>query len=132
MDYTAVNKEIVFKGEEISEDIEIKLAADDVFPETNKTFEVYLSASPGVFISPPGYVSATILNDDPELTGTVSCTVYIFHIIYILFVVVNISFGVPSVSVSEGKGFVELTLTKTHGAEGPVSVTLHTVDGTAG
>lgn len=114
--------------------MKIKLARDDVFPEANKTFEVYLSASPGVFISPLGYVSATILNDDPELTGTVSCTIHIFHIMCVLlyFVVVNISFRVPSFSVSEGNGSVELTLLKTHGAEGPVSVTLHTVDGTAG
>lgn len=83
MDYTAVNENLIFKGEEVSKEIEIKLATDDIFPEPNKTFEVYLSASSGVYISPIGYMTATILNDDPELTGTV-CTLsymYVRHII---------------------------------------------------
>ena len=44
----------------------------------------------------------------------------------------NISFVITNISVSEGTGFVELVLTKTEGAVGPVSVTLITMDGTAG
>lgn len=44
----------------------------------------------------------------------------------------NISFGVTAYSVSEGAGFVDLVLTKTSGAVGPVSVTLSTIPGTAG
>ena len=46
--------------------------------------------------------------------------------------VVNISFGITSISVLEGNGFVELVLTKSEGAVGAVSVNLNTVDGTAG
>ena len=48
------------------------------------------------------------------------------------FAVVNVSFGIMEYSVSEGTGFVELVLMKTHGAVGPVSVLLSTINGTAG
>lgn len=68
-DYFAVDVELVFRSEEVSKMVQIPLANDDIFPEANKTFEVYLGASPGVFISPIGYVSAIILNDDPPLPG---------------------------------------------------------------
>lgn len=62
----------------------IPLAEDDVFPEENKTFEVYLSASQGVFISPFGYASAVILNDDPPLPGMcVGCTVKDMYVCFV-------------------------------------------------
>ena len=54
------------------------------------------------------------------------------YVHFILIAVTNISFGAVSYSVSESFGCVELMLTKTTGAVGPVSVNLFTVDGTAG
>lgn len=69
IDYFPVDTEVVFDLEESSKLISIKLPEDDVFFEANKTFEVYLTATPGVFISPIGFAYATILNDDEPLTG---------------------------------------------------------------
>ena len=43
--------------------------------------------------------------------------------------VMNVSFGSPTFSAIEGSGFVEIVLTKTSGAIGPVSVNLFTRDG---
>ena len=67
-------EEVHFEANEDEKVVAIPLAEDDVFPEGNKTFEVYLSASQGVFISPFGYAFAVILNDDPPLPGTYTCT----------------------------------------------------------
>lgn len=39
----------------------------------------------------------------------------------------NVSFSETLLAVSEGDGFFELTLTKTEGAVGPVTVTLITI-----
>ena len=69
IDYFPVDTEVIFDLEESSKLISIKLPEDDVFFEANKTFEVYLTATPGVFISPIGFAYATILNDDEPLTG---------------------------------------------------------------
>ena len=43
---------------------------NDIFPEEMEEFEVFLSASPGVFIDSPAYARVLILDDDPELQGT--------------------------------------------------------------
>ena len=51
---------------------------------------------------------------------------------YICLTVMNISFGVTRYLVLEGGGCVELTLMKSSGAVGAVSVNLTTLDGTAG
>ena len=64
IDYLAVDEEVIFASDEVSKHILVLFTEDDIVPESNKTFEVYLSASPGVFISPIAYVTATILNDD--------------------------------------------------------------------
>ena len=61
---------VTFEPDETSKLVSIPLLEDDVFPESNKTFEVYLTGSPGVLISPIGYAYATILNDDAPLRGT--------------------------------------------------------------
>ena len=70
-DYMEILQEVHFGVDENMKTVMIPLAEDDVFPEVNKTFEVYLSASQGVFISPFGYASAIIRNDDPPLPGRV-------------------------------------------------------------
>ena len=60
----------------MSKTVLISLTTDDRFPEANKTFEVYLSASPGVFISPVAYATVTILNDDIPVPGLCPCLMY--------------------------------------------------------
>lgn len=42
---------------------------DDIFPEKNETFEVFLTASPGVFLSPYTRMVVTITDDDPDFPG---------------------------------------------------------------
>ena len=42
---------------------------NDVFPEKTEEFEMFLSASPGVFIDSPAFARVVILNDDPDLEG---------------------------------------------------------------
>ena len=64
VDYLAVDEEVIFGSDEVSKQVLVPFTEDDIVPESNKTFEVYLSASLGVFISPIAYATATILNDD--------------------------------------------------------------------
>ena len=42
---------------------------DDIFPENDETFEVLLTASPGVFLSPLTRTMVTIYNEDANLPG---------------------------------------------------------------
>ena len=42
---------------------------DDVFPEDPESFEVFLSASPGVYIQSPAAATILINDRDPELRG---------------------------------------------------------------
>ena len=51
------------------------------------------------------------------------------HNTYLTSTVMNVSFRETSLSVSEGGGFFELTLVKTEGAVGPVTVNLITIPG---
>ena len=81
IDYHAVDEEVVFGFDEDSKSVLIPFTDDDGVLEPNKTFEVYLSASPGVFISPIAYVTATILNDDILLPG-LCCGVHVYIYIY--------------------------------------------------
>lgn len=69
VDYTPIDMAVVFESNESSKVIQILLTEDDVFPEENKTFEVYLTATPGVYVSPFAYALATVLNDDEPLPG---------------------------------------------------------------
>ena len=69
VDYVAVNVTVAFLPGQTTQEVRVSLAEDDIFPEPNKTFEVYLAASPGVYLSPITYTVVTILNDDPDLPG---------------------------------------------------------------
>ena len=42
---------------------------DDVFPEDPESFEVFLSASPGVYIQSPAAATILINDRDPDLPG---------------------------------------------------------------
>ena len=78
VDYLAVDEEVVFGSDEVSKQVLVPFTEDDIVPESNKTFEVYLSASLGVFISPIAYATATILNDDLfPLQGL--CSLYVTY-----------------------------------------------------
>ena len=68
-DYIPIDIEVIFERDETYKLVSIPLTEDDLFPENNKTFEVYLAGSPGVFISPIGHAFITILNDDAPLEG---------------------------------------------------------------
>ena len=68
-DYIAFNTSIVFGPEERLKTIQVQLAPDDVFPEGNKSFDIFLTASPGVYLSPTTVINVTILNDDLALPG---------------------------------------------------------------
>ena len=61
--------DIVFPAGTNSMVVSVPFTADDIFHEEDKVFEVYLGASPGVFISPIAYANVTIENDDPLFLG---------------------------------------------------------------
>ena len=56
-------------AEGVTEQVVIVNLVDDVFPESDEVFEVYLAVSPGVYISRPFNATVFILNDDPPLPG---------------------------------------------------------------
>lgn len=73
IDYFSMERDVTFRSSEVSKSVLIQLTDDDVFPEPNKTFQVYIRASPGVYLSPTAYVTARILNDDEQLRGCYAC-----------------------------------------------------------
>ncbi len=68
VDYFPVDETVEFAAGETSREVLVGIP-DDIFPETNKTFEVFLACSPGVYLSPYSYTTVRILNDDPDLPG---------------------------------------------------------------
>ena len=86
-DFINTSKVVHFKLGETKSAVKIPLADDDIFPEENKTFEVYLTASQGVFIYPNGYAQAVIFNDDRPLPGRNVCMciicMFFFYVGYI-------------------------------------------------
>ncbi len=42
---------------------------NDVFPEATESFQVFLSASPGVYIQAPAVATVVINDRDPDLPG---------------------------------------------------------------
>ncbi len=57
---------MTFNPNQVQSIVDIEIV-DDVFPEDTEEFEVFLSASPGVYIESPAYARIIILNDDPDL-----------------------------------------------------------------
>ncbi len=85
MDYRFVDRTVEFAAGETRQEVPVRIF-DDIFPEENRTFEVILSCSPGVYISPHSYTTVKILNDDPDLPGVCMCVcAYIY--VYICFYV---------------------------------------------
>ena len=103
IDFLPLEMEVIFAADEVSKSVQIKLTDDDVFPEANKTFEVYLLASPGVYISPTGYASAIILNDDSPLPGL--CVVH-FTGIHCGTYICMCTAGLRNCSVSQTVAFI--------------------------
>ena len=73
-DFEEVDRPIEFSANQESILVPITLT-DDVFPEELELFEVLLAASPGVFIDSQARAVVTILNDDPELPGTLNLSI---------------------------------------------------------
>jgi hypothetical protein len=107
-DFIPVYTSILFPAGEASVIVSVPLGPYNIFPE-NKLFEVYLGPSLGVFVSPIAYANVTI---GPPAT-------------------VNVTLSQTEYSIREGSGCVELTLVKSEGGTGPVTVTLSTLPGTA-
>lgn len=70
VDYVDINVTVDFLLGETTREVCVSIAEDDIFPEPNKTFEVYLAAFPW---SVPLSTLVTILNDDPDLPGMSKC-----------------------------------------------------------
>ena len=49
---------------------------DDVFPEDPESFEVFLSASPGVYIKSPAAATILINDRDPDLPSKPNTHIY--------------------------------------------------------
>ena len=60
--------EITFGAGQIYHNVSLSLI-DDIFPEENETFEILLTASPGVFLSPHTQMVVTIIDNDPDFPG---------------------------------------------------------------
>ena len=67
-----MNTTVEFAPEETEVQVSIPLI-DDVFPEEPELFEVFLSASPGVYIQSPAAATILINDRDPELPSKISC-----------------------------------------------------------
>ena len=67
MDFVARTEEVLVSEPSTVVSMEF---IDDVFPEGDEQFEVFLSAAPGALIVSPAYATVTILNEDPPLPGT--------------------------------------------------------------
>ena len=81
MDYSIVDTVVEFATGEVTVEVPVEIQ-NDIFPEENKTFEVYLAASPGVYLAPITYTTVRILNDDPDLPGELailSSSAYLMH-----------------------------------------------------
>ena len=72
-DFQAVKMDVTFLSGVTEVMVSVPLI-DDPFPEQDfETFEVVLSASPGVLIGSPSFVTFTIMDDDPPLPGVCVC-----------------------------------------------------------
>ena len=67
-DFQCVSLRLEFLPNESNLIITIPLI-NDIFPEETEEFEVFLSASPDVFIDSPAYARVVILDDDPDFEG---------------------------------------------------------------
>ena len=67
-DYEELDLIVSFAAGETATEVELSFV-NDVFPEADEEFDVYLAVSPGTFITEPSSAVVTILNDDPDLPG---------------------------------------------------------------
>ena len=62
VDFMEVEIDIEFPAQVASVNVEVPLGLDDIFPGEDKVFEVYLGATPGVFVYPTAYTNVTIID----------------------------------------------------------------------
>jgi hypothetical protein len=113
IDFSEVSEVVTFEPGQPVAIVTIPLSPDDVFPEPDKVFEVFLGPTDGVYITPYAAANVTILNDDDDLP------------------VLEVSIGELFPVAREGQGVLEVTVVKSEGAVGPVRVRLFTQDDTA-
>ena len=75
VDFMEVEMDVFFPPQVTSVDVEVPLGLDDIFPGEDKVFEVYLGASPGVFVSPTAYTNVTIINSESIVRLSVNAPV---------------------------------------------------------
>jgi hypothetical protein len=105
-DFAASSRELTFRPGVASQAITIQ-TVDDPLPEGNESFTVTLTQAVGAVVGSPGRATVTIVDDD--LPGTVQ-------------------FGAPTYVVVEG-GVATITVTRTGGLAGPITVGFATVAG---
>ena len=69
IDFSEVSEVVTFEPGQSVAIVTIPLSPDDVFPEPDKVFEVFLGPTDGVYITPYAAANVTILNDDDDLPG---------------------------------------------------------------
>ena len=108
-DYTGQTGTLTFADGVDSQSITVDIT-DDIFIESNETFVVTLSSiTGGAQLGSPASVTVTIVEDD--VPG-------------------ELAFSADTASVSEDGGSITLTVTRTNGNDGVVTVNYQTVDGT--
>ena len=108
-DYTGQTGALTFADGVDSQSITVDIT-DDIFIESNETFVVTLSSiTGGAQLGSPASVTVTIVEDD--VPG-------------------ELAFSTDTATVSEDGGFITLTVTRTNGNDGVVTVNYQTVDGT--
>ena len=108
-DYTGQTGTLTFADGVDSQSITVDIT-DDIFIESNETFVVTLSSiTGGAQLGSPASVTVTIKEDD--VPG-------------------ELAFSADTATVSEDGGFITLTVIRTNGNDGVVTVNYQTVDGT--
>ena len=69
VDFVEVEMDVLFPAQVASVNVEVPLGLGDTFPGEDRVFEVYLGATPGVFVSPTAYTTVTIIHPYPTRPG---------------------------------------------------------------
>ena len=78
-DFTQLDLELTLPAGEAQLTVPVSLGPDNIFPGPSKEFEVYLGPAPGAFVSPTAFANVTITDNDPDLPGEVSGTLYTYY-----------------------------------------------------
>ncbi|MCJ7670348.1 MAG: DNRLRE domain-containing protein, partial [Dehalococcoidia bacterium] len=111
-DYTARSGTLSWSdGDATDKYFDVSITNDST-PENDETFTANLSGASGASLGSPSTTTVTIVDEDPQLRGTVQ-------------------FKSSTYSVMENGGSVRIYVSRTNGSYGPASVSYATFDGTA-